>query len=47
MPLQKLIVQLTMTAKKNHDFQREMAFKRFKLQEDFTLLLNELYPDME
>ena len=33
--------------KEDYDFQREMAFMRFKLQEDFTLLLNELYPDKE
>lgn len=33
--------------KKDYDFQREIAFNRFKLQEDFILLLNELYPDMK
>lgn len=32
---------------KNLIFQREMAFNRFKLQEAFTLLLNELYPNKE
>lgn len=33
--------------KKDYDFQREISFNRFKLQEAFTLLLNELYPDIE